>query len=135
MGYCVLAKGHSIAYLLLEVCYDIFFGLLVWWCYKSFGLIGAGIAFSVGALYDVVIYFLYCHFRYGFVFRRSTLLFCLGQFACLLAAVEYCYIVSPSAQQTYIIGGIIFVLSSFLSLRRLLKRSDRAKGILNKLRK
>lgn len=135
MGYSVLAKGHSIAYLLLEVCYDIIFGLLVWWCYKSFGLIGAGVAFSVGALYDVVIFFLYCHFRYGFVFRRSTLLFCLGQLACLLAAVEYCYIVSPSAQQKYITGGIIFVVSSALSLHRLLKRSDRAKSILSKLKK
>ena len=132
LGYCILAKGHSIAYLVLEVCYDVFFGLLVWWCYNSFGLVGAGIAFSIGALYDVIIYSLYCHFRYGFVFRRSTLLFCLGQLACLLVAVEYCYMVSPSEEEKYIAGGFAFLLSFALSVYRLLHRSDFAKRIVGK---
>ena len=134
MGYSILAKGHSIAYLALEVAYDIFFGFLIWWCYNSFGLVGAGIALSIGALYDVVIYFLYCHFRYGFVFRRSTLLFCLGQFACLLVAVEYCFLVSPSNEQKYTIGGLAFLVASALSLYQLLHRSDRAKSLVGKLK-
>ena len=38
MGYSVLAKGHSITYLVLEVCFDVFFGLLIWWCYNSWDL-------------------------------------------------------------------------------------------------
>ncbi|MBO7119687.1 MAG: oligosaccharide flippase family protein [Bacteroidaceae bacterium] len=135
MGYSVLAKGHSIAYLILEVCYDVFFGLLIWWCYNSFGLIGAGVAMSVGALYDVVIYFLYSHFRYGFVFRRSTLLFCVGQFVCLLAAVEYCYLVSPTPREKYTAGAIAFIVSSGLSIYRLLRRSDCAKCIVRKFRR
>lgn len=135
MGYSVLAKGHSIAFLVLEVCYDVFFGLLIWWCYNSFGLVGAGIAMSAGALYDVVIYFFYSHFRYGFVFRKSTLLFCLGQFVCLVVAVEYCYLVSPSIEAKYTAGAIAFVISSGLSLYRLLHRSDCAKCILRKLKR
>ena len=134
IGYSILAKGHSISYLVLEVCYDVLFGLLIWWCYNSFGLVGAGIAFSVGAAYDVVVYFTYCHIRYGFVFRKSTLFFCLGQFLCLTVAVEYCYLVSPSAEEKYIAGGIAFVIASALSLRRLLKRSDCAKCLLRKLK-
>ena len=135
MGYSILAKGHSIAYLVLEVCYDVFVGLLIWWCYNSFGLVGAGIAMSVGALYDVIIYFLYCHFRYGFVFRRSTLLFCLGQLACLLVAVEYCFLVSPSAEEKYTAGGIAFVIALALSISQLLHRSDYAKCLLRKFQK
>lgn len=135
MGYSVLAKGHSLAYLVLEVSYDILFGLLIWWCYNSFGLIGAGIAFSVGALYDVVVYFLYCHFRYGFVFRNSTLLFCCGQLACLLVAVEYCFLVSPSNQEKYIIGGAAFAVSFALSLYQLLHRSNYAKYLIHKFKK
>ena len=135
MAYSILAKGHSIAYLVLEVCYAVLFGLLFWWLYSSFGLVGAGIAFSVGALYDVVIYFLYCHFRYGFNFRRSTFLFCIGQFICLVAAVEYCYLVSPSAEEKYTIGGVAFVISSALSIYQLLHRSDCAKCILRKFRR
>ncbi|MBQ6191421.1 MAG: oligosaccharide flippase family protein [Bacteroidaceae bacterium] len=135
MGYSILAKGHSIVYLALEVCYDIFFGLLIWWCYNSFGLIGAGIAMSVGALYDVVIYFLVCHFRYGFAFRRSTALFCVGQFICLLVAVEYCYLVNPSIQEKYIFGALAFIVSSALSLYQLLNRSDCAKCLIRRLRR
>ena len=135
MGYSILAKGHSVVYLVLEVCYDIFFGLLIWWCYNSFGLVGAGIAMSVGALYDVLIYFLYCHFRYGFVFRRSTLLFCIGQFICLLVAVEYCYLVSPSPEEKYTSGALAFAVSLALSIYQLLHRSSCAKYILRKLKR
>lgn len=135
MGYSVLAKGHSIAFLVLEVCYDVFFGLLIWWCYNSWGLVGAGIAMSVGALYDVIVYFLYCHFRYGFVFRRGTLLFCIGQFICLLVAVEYCYLVSPSTQEKYTAGAVVFVMSLALSVYQLLHRSDCAKCILRRLKR
>ena len=134
MGYSILAKGHSVAYLALEVCYDVFFGLLIWWCYNTFGLVGAGFAFSAGALYDVVVYFLYCHFRYGFVFRKSTLLFCLGQFVCLLVAVEYCYLVSPSKEEKYVTGAIVFVVASALSLYQLLHRSDSMKSLARKLK-
>ena len=135
MAYSILAKGHSIAYLVLEVCYAVLFGLLFWWLYSSFRLVGAGVAFSVGALYDVIVYFLYCHFRYGFNFRRSTFLFCIGQFICLVAAVEYCYLVSPSAEEKYTIGGVAFVISSALSIYQLLHRSDCAKCILRKFRR
>lgn len=134
MGYSVLAKGHSIAYLVLEVVYDVLFGLLIWWCYSSFGLIGAGIALSAGALYDVVIYFLYCHFRYGFVFRSSTLLFCLGQFACVVFAVEYCFLVSPTDEERYVAGGIAFAVSFALSLYQLMHRSNRAKSLVRRFR-
>lgn len=132
IGYSILAKGHSIAYLVLEVAYDVLVGVLVCVGYNTFGFIGAGAAFSVGALYDVVVYFLYCHFRYGFVFRRSTLLFCLGQLACLLATVEYCYLVSPSEKEKYLAGGIAFIVASSLSLYRLHRRSDFVKRLLGK---
>jgi len=83
-------------------------------------------------LYDVVVYFLYCHFRYGFVFRRSTLLFCVGQLACLLIAVEYCYLVSPSEEEKYIAGGIAFIVASSLSLYWLHHRSDFVKRLMGK---
>ena len=134
IGYSILAKGHSIAYLVLEVIYDVLIGLLIWWCYNSFGLTGAGLALSIGALYDVVLYFLFCHFRYGFMFKKSTLLFCIGQLICLLTAVEYCYLVSPSDEQKYTIGGIAIVVSSTLSIYQLLHRSDFAKRIVKKLK-
>ena len=135
MGYSVLAKGHSIAFFVLEVAYDVFFGLTVWWLYNTFGLIGAGIAMSVGAIYDVIVYFFYCHIRYGFAFRRSTFIFCVGQLLCLFVAVEYCYLVSPSLKEKLIAGGIAFLASSALSLYQLLHRSDCMKYLVGRLKK
>ncbi len=132
MGYSILAKGHGLAFLALEVCYDGLFALLFWWSFNAFGLIGAGAAFSIGALYDVVVYFIFCHFCYGFVFRRNTLLFCIGQFICLIMAVEYCFLVSPNNEQKYTIGGIAFVVSSALSLYQLLHHSDFAKRLVKR---
>ena len=134
MAYSILAKGHSISFMVLEIVYDVFFGVLIWWLYNSFGLIGAGIALSAGAIYDVVIYFIYCRVRYGFVFRRSTLLFFFGQFVCLVVAVEYCYLVSPSPEQRYTIGGLAFLVALALSLYQLLNHSSLAKRLAGKFR-
>ena len=134
MAYSILAKGHSISFMVLEIVYDVFFGVLIWWLYNSFGLIGAGIALSAGAIYDVVVYFIYCRVRYGFVFRRSTLLFFFGQFVCLVVAVEYCYLVSPSPEQKYIIGGLAFLVALALSLYQLLNHSSLAKRLAGKFR-
>lgn len=135
IGYSILAKGHSVVYLVLEVVYDVFLGLLIWWCYNSFGLFGAGVALSAAALYDVILYGSYCHIRYGFLFRRSTLLFFIGQLACLLFAVEYCYLVSPSDGEKYIAGGIAFAVSFLLSLYQLHNRSDFVKHLVGRLKK
>lgn len=133
IGYSILAKGHSLSFLALEVIFDISLGLFIWWSYNAFGLLGAGVALSAGALYDVIIYLVYCHIRYGFVMRRSTLIFSLGQLACLVAAVENCYILSPSDEQKYIGGGIAFAISAALSLRQLLSHSDRTRNLLRKI--
>ena len=85
-------------------------------------------------IFDVV-YYLYCHFRYGFRLRRSTALFCLGQFVCLLMAVEYCYVVSPSAVEKYTIGGIAFVASASLSISRLARRSSLVRSLFDRFRR
>ena len=132
MGYSILAKGHSIAFLVLEVCFDILFGLLIWWCYNAFGLIGAGVALSVGSFYDLIVYFLFCHFRYGFVFKRDTLLYCLGQFTCLFVAVVYCYLVSPTLAEKYTIGCFAFICSAAMSFHQLRYRSSCVKYLVRK---
>ena len=123
MGYSVLAKGHSIAYLVLEVCYDIFFGLLIWWCYDTWGLRGAGVAYSIGALYDVVVNFLYCHYRYGFSLRRSTLLLYLMQLVCLTAAVIVLTLFPSDAVMKYVGTGLTFCASVAVSCYWLSRRS------------
>ena len=115
LGYSILAKGHSIAFLALEVVSDVLLGLLIWWCYSGFGLVGAGVALSVGALYDMVVNTIYCHVRYGYVMRRSTLLLFLLQFVFLTAAVVTCFLLPSSEVMRYVFGGVAFLASSLLS--------------------
>ena len=135
LGYSILAKGHSIAYLTLEVIFDILFGLFIWWCYNSFGLIGAGIAYAVGAFYDVVVYYLYCHIRYGYVMRHSTILLFFLQFVCLTVAVVTCFLLPTTEVMRYVVGGAAFLSSSLLSLFWLNRRSGSMRRLFVRRRK
>ena len=124
LGYSILAKGHSIAFLVLEVCSNVFYGLLIWWLYNALGLIGAGTALAIGSVYDVVVYFIYCNKRYGFAFHSSTILFFLGQFVCLFVAVVYCVLVQPTLLEKYTAGSLAFLTSAALSIYQLHSHSD-----------
>jgi len=135
IGYSILAKGHSISYLVIEVCSDVFFGLLFWWWYNAYGFTGAGAAFSAGALFDLLVIFFYCHHRYSFSFRHNTLLFISGQFICLFAAVVYCYLVSPTETEKYTVGGIAFVASLSMSLYQLRRHSEFVKRMGKKVKR
>lgn len=123
LGYSILAKGHSMVFLAMEVIYDVLLGLLIWVCYNGFGLIGAGVALSVGAFYDVVVYSLYCHIRYGYAMRRSTQLLFLLQFVCLTVAVATCFMLSDTDLMRYVVGGTAFLSSAILSFVWLRRRS------------
>lgn len=132
LGYSILAKGDSIAFLLIEVVYDILLGLLIWWSYNSFGLIGAGMALSVGAVYDTIINSVYCRIRYGYAMRSSTRLLFLLQFVCLTVAVAACFLLSPAEVMRYVVAGAAFLASSSVSLVWLRQRSDFMKRIFDR---
>lgn len=124
MGYSILAKGHSLAYLLLEVCFDLCFGVLIWWSYNNYGLMGGGIAMSLGALYDVAILFTYCHLRYGFVLRRSTLLIYGAQLACMVTAAAALLADTAYGDLRYAVAIVAFLASVGLSVYCMGRYSD-----------
>lgn len=66
MSYQVLARGDSLAYLCIEGTYSIFMVVLIILGYQRWGLLGTGIALDVSYLIDLVITYLYTHFRYGY---------------------------------------------------------------------
>lgn len=122
LGYCTLAKGDSILFLFLEICYDIIFGVLLFLLYSYYGLAGAGIALSLGSLYDVVIYQTVCGWKYRcFVSRHTWALFGI-QFVLLSFTLLTC-VISPD-EYKYYIGIAIFLMSLSFSVSSLMKRSD-----------
>ena len=109
-------------YLAMDVSYNIFFGILIWCLYNMYGLVGAGIALSVGALYDIVIALLVCGYRYKIRIYRNTWMIFAFQLVCL--SVTFLLCVTPSLELKYFFGGIAFVVSLSYSFFHLNKHSD-----------
>ena len=122
LGYSTLAKGDSMVYLAMEIASNLVFGILIWCLYNAYGLVGVGIAFSVGALYDVIVTLLVCGFRYKLRIKRNTWLIFIFQLICLSVAFLFC--LTSSTELKYIFGGIAFVSSLTFSFFHLSKRSD-----------
>ena len=122
VGYTTLAKGDSLVYLALEVASNIFFGVLIWWLYNAYGLIGAGAALSIGAIYDIVMSLLVCGFRYKVKIFRSTWIRFVFQFICLSVTFVLC--ITTNIELKYFFGGVAFVVSLSFSIYHLAKRSD-----------
>ena len=64
VAYLTIAKGDSIAYMILELIYDLFFVGISVLCYSVWGLKGLGISLSVAV-------FFYLIFICSFSYRRS----------------------------------------------------------------
>jgi O-antigen/teichoic acid export membrane protein len=73
VAYLTLARGRSLAYLVLETTYFLAFVLLVMWCYRQWGLVGTGIAILIAHLLDLVMIHTYAHRVFGYRFPVRTL--------------------------------------------------------------
>ncbi|MBO7067317.1 MAG: oligosaccharide flippase family protein [Bacteroidaceae bacterium] len=122
VGYTTLAKGDSMLFLALEVAYNILFGVLIWWLYNAYGLTGAGIALSVGALYDIIVVLLVCGYKYKVKIRRGTWMIFFCQLICL--AVTFFFCIASNVELKYFFGGIAFVVSLLYSGFHMSRHSD-----------
>ena len=73
VAYLTLARGRSLAYLVLETTYFLAFVLLVMWCYRQWGLVGTGIAILIAHLLDLVMIHTYAHRVFGYRFPVRTI--------------------------------------------------------------
>ncbi|MCR4593097.1 MAG: oligosaccharide flippase family protein [Bacteroidaceae bacterium] len=129
LGYSTLAKGDSLVFLAMEVAYNLFFGGLIWWLYNAYGLVGIGIALSVGALYDIFVAILVCGYRYKVKISRKTWMIFIFQLICLSATFFFC--ITNSHELKYIVGGVAFVVSLSFSFFHLNKRSDFLRDVIH----
>jgi O-antigen/teichoic acid export membrane protein len=73
VAYLTLARGRSVAYLVLETSYFLGFVLLVIFCFRQWGLLGTGIAILFAHLFDFMMIHVYAHHAFGYCLVRRTL--------------------------------------------------------------
>ena len=132
VAYTSLAKGDSIMFLIMEVFYDIVFGVLMWWLYSQFGLVGAGVALSVAALYDMLSIVLVYGWRYGCRISGHTLRLIIFQFLCLAIAVAAC--LQGNLYVKYIVGSLAILVSAWRSWKLLARRSQIVHDLVRRFR-
>ncbi len=115
ISYITLAKGDSMAYMLLELAYDILIVLTVIFGYNNWGLDGTGIALVVTGFVDCICVVGYCCWKYdleisGRLFRDFLFQFVIGLLA--LAAVKFL-----SGWTYWLVGMAMLSSSIYVSLK------------------
>lgn len=73
IAYLTLAKGHSLAYFILEAIFDVVLVVLIILGYRYWELYGTGIALVVAYSFNILLVYLYAHYRYGYTFSVPVL--------------------------------------------------------------
>ena len=122
IAYTSLAKGDSLVFLLMEVAYDIYSFAFIAAGYYFGGITGTGIALSATALLEVIIIAVFYSWRYGFRFFPHTLRVIFIQGALLAVVLFLC--LQGNLWLKYLLGALLFAVSSFYSFRVLNKKSS-----------
>ena len=120
IAYITLAKGDSMAYMLLELAYDILIVLTVIFGYNNWGLDGTGIALAVTGFVDCICVAGYCCWKYdleisGRLFRDFLCQLTIGLLA--LAVVKFL-----SGWTYWLAGMVMLSLSIYVSLKMFRRR-------------
>jgi O-antigen/teichoic acid export membrane protein len=115
VAYITLARGRSVAFLMLEVSYYVVLVALVVVCFERWGLLGAGVALLLAHLFDYVIINGFAYKKYGYrcsvtVFRYAFVQLSLGVFAYVLTLVA-------SGTVYWLLGAVVTSLSAVFSLQ------------------
>lgn len=117
IGYTSAARGDLWLYFIVEAVYDIAFVLAVRYGYSQMGLIGAGIALSVVALFDLILVGCVFGLYYKISLRRKTVGIILLQATLLFMTVAACLWLVPAWRLP--LGAVLFALSLMFSWHRL----------------
>ncbi len=120
VSYTSLAKGDSVFFLVMEVLSDVVFAFLIWVLYMRLGLMGAGIALSLWAVYDLVSVLVVYGWRYGCRVYARTYAGCVFQFIWLFCAMLAC--MQDNLLLKFAVAGTMFFCSLVYSGRLLKKK-------------
>lgn len=90
VAYTSLAKGDSVVFLMVELVYNAVFIGLMYYAYHNYSLVGAGVALSLAALFDMLMICAVYSRLYHLKLRPSTLRVIAVQGFLLVAVVVAC---------------------------------------------
>ena len=114
ISYITLSKGDSIAYMILESCYDVLFVIMIIAGYQLWGLYGTGLALSLSYLINFVLVGGYAYFHYHYRMSGRVLYYAAIQLGLGIAV----YVVSLIDNQVFywLLGSILCVVSMLISV-------------------
>lgn len=132
VAYVTLAKGDSVAYLILEAIYDVLLVLLIIYGYSHWGLWGTGLALSVSYLLDMILIFVYARLRYGFVMSRQVVCYMLVMLP--IGGIAYAITLMPLTWIYWLLGFIVCIINVALSCYILSKKASLWSSLTSKIK-
>jgi PST family polysaccharide transporter len=118
IGFILLAKGAQGWFLWSDVAWTIVHLGLAWICVKSFGAVGAGVAFFGSYVFHAIVNYFIVRMLSGFRWSKSNIRLAVV-FASSIAVVFSCFRVLEPLVAT-VVGTLVVVLSSIYSVRTLI---------------
>ncbi|MEE1222046.1 MAG: oligosaccharide flippase family protein [Bacteroidaceae bacterium] len=135
VAYTSLARGDSGVFLAMEAVYNAVFLGLMYYAYHHYSLVGAGVALSLAALFDMLMICITYSRLYRLSIRRSTLRVIAVQATLLFAVIVACMPLITWVK--YVVALPAFALSTAFSWRTLaadVHFSGALRDKINKLR-
>ena len=114
ISYITLSKGDSIAYMILESCYDVIFVIMIIAGYQLWGLYGTGLALSLSYLINFVLVGGYAYFHYHYRMSGRVLYYAAIQLG--LGIAVYVFSLIDNQVFYWLLGSILCVVSMLISV-------------------
>lgn len=132
VAYITLARGRSMAFLLLETAYYVAFVTLVALGYWQWGLTGAGVAILLAHVFDLVMIWTFASVYYGYRPTRMVVNYAVAHTAIGFAVLAVCLLSSGWLYWTT--GAALVVASTALSLNILRSKTHLWDALLRRYR-
>ncbi|MCR4852397.1 MAG: oligosaccharide flippase family protein [Prevotella sp.] len=130
LSYIPLAKGDSWSYLFLEMLYDILIVVMVIVLFRSYGLLGAGIAITATGILEYGLLLIYTRVKYAYCPSREVLICSLIQIPIGFAA--YLTVITLHGWMCWLVGGVLFAISLYFSIRILQQKTSMWKKLTSR---
>ena len=132
VAYITLARGSSLAYLLLETAYFVVFVLLIVVGYEHWGLLGTGIAIAVAHVFDYLMINAFATIKYGYRMSVTVIRYALVQLS--LGLLAYAAALMLSGLAYWVAGLLLMLVSTFLSLHILRQKTHLWEALTRRFR-
>lgn len=131
LSYIPLAKGDSWSYLFLEMLYDVLIVVSVIVFFRTYGLMGAGIAITVTGILEYGLLLVYTRARYGYRPSREVVTYSLIQIPLGFAA--YLTVVTLHGLSCWLVGALLVAVSLYFSIRILQQKTSLWKRLTQRI--